>query len=287
VEFLVKNKSLIAFITFTLFCIVSLSISTSRAIINVKEVGSSIVYPFQKGYNFAQGEVRRIWAGFTDISALREELQKTQIKVQKYESESEELSRLQIENDDLRNLLGMKYRVVCDSIPASVISKDPDNWFRTIIIDRGSEDGVMKNMPVVAFTEGQSSVVGKVVAVKSHIAKITPIISSDLKVGGMFQDSRYQGLLRGQSTNSNLSVMDYVSRSADIKYGDIVVTSGNEGIFPEGLLVGTVLKSDIQDTGNYQKAVIKPFINYDLLQEVFIIKKVPDMEFLKMLEEVQ
>jgi rod shape-determining protein MreC len=81
--------------------------------------------------------------------------------------------------------------------------------------------------------------------------------------------------------------MDYISRSADVKHGDIVVTSGNEGIFPEGLLVGTVLKSDIQDTGNYQKAVIKPFINYDLLQEVFIIKKIPDIEFLKMLEEVQ
>ena len=286
-EFLVKNKSLIAFITFSLFCIVALSVSTSKTIVNVKGIGSAAVYPFQKGYSSAQGGIRRLWAGFTDISSLKEELRKTQIRLQKFESESEDIARLQQENDHLRDQLGMKYRVVYDSIPASIISKDPDNWFRTIIVDRGSEDGVMVNMPVVAFADGQRAVVGKVVSVKSNFAKITPIISPELRVGVMFQESRYQGLLRGQSTRSKLSVMEYISRSAAISSEDIVVTSGNGGIFPEGLLVGTVLRSDIPDAGGYQRAVVKPFINYDLIREVFIIKKVPDMEFLNMLEDIQ
>ena len=284
-EFLEKNKPLIAFIIFTLFCIVSLSVSTSKAIINIKGVGGVLAYPFQKGYDVTQGEVRKLWAGFTDISSLREELHKTQTRLQKIESESEELSRLKQENDHLRDLLGMKYRVVYDSITASIISKDPDNWFRTIIVDRGTNDGVMENMPVVAFVEGQRVVVGKVVAVKSRIAKIAPLISYNLKLGAMFQESRFQGLLRGQAANSKFSVMDYISRSADVQAGDIVVTSGNEGIFPEGLLIGTVLKSDAPSSGNYQTAIIQPFINYDLIQEVFIIKKEPDMEFLKILGE--
>ena len=108
-------------------------------------------------------------AGFSELTEVRNELQKTREKLQKYESVSEELTEIKKENERLRSLLGMKENIPYESIAASIISKDPDNWFRTLIINKGSSHGVKVNMPVIAFKDGQKSVVGKIVEVRGSV----------------------------------------------------------------------------------------------------------------------
>jgi rod shape-determining protein MreC len=240
--------------------------------------------PFQKSYNGIQGGLRKIWAGFTELSEVRAELDKTREKLQQYESVSEELSEIRQENNRLRALLGMKEMVGYDSIAASVISKDPDNWFRTIVINKGKSDGLKINMPVIAFKDGQKAVVGKLVEVRGSIARIQPLVSPSIKLGVQLQESRYPGLLYGKTGSSDICVIDYVSKTAAAKFGDVVCTSGQGGIFPEGLLVGTVMKTELPDSSAYQRLFIKPIINYAILEEVFIITKEPDKEFLELIE---
>jgi len=241
--------------------------------------------PFQKGYHSLQKGIHMLWAGFTELSDVRDELQKTQAKLRKYEEMTEELYEIKNENKRLRAILNLKELIVHESVSASIISKDPDNWFRTIIINRGSSDGLKVNMPVVAFSAGNKVIVGKVIEVRSSISRILPIISSDMKLGVMLQESRYPGLLRGYASNSHLCVMDYVSKSAIMKFGDTIVTSGQGGIFPQGLLVGKVIKARIMESSAFQRALVKPFIDYNQIEEVFVIKKEPDEAFLKLLEE--
>jgi len=275
----------VAFISFTLFCIISLSIQSSTLVLTLEGVISAITMPFQKAYDGAQSGVSRLWAGFTELTEVRDELKKTRSNLQKYESMAGEMSELKRENDRLRELLGMKERVEYASIPATIISKDPDNWFRTIIINKGSGDGIKVNMPVIAYQGGQKAVVGTVIEVRGSISRIAPIISPTVRIGVKLQESRFPGLLCGYSGNSNLCKMDYISRAAYIRFGDMVITSGQGGVFPPGLLVGTVIKSYSLESSAYQRAIIKPVIDYNLVEDVFVIKKDLDKDLFEIFDE--
>lgn len=283
-EFLVRHKSIIAFFAFSLFCFVSLSVRSSALTFSIEGIGSLALMPFQKGYYSVQQGVHMLWAGFTELGDVRDELVRTREKLQHYEAVAEELGEIKRENDRLRQLLDMQQRVEYQSIPATIISKDPDNWFRTIVINRGSVDGIRINMPVIAFRGDEKAVVGKVIEVRGSISRILPIISPDMKLGVMFQENRFPGLCMGYAPNSTLVLMDYISKSATIKFGDIIITSGQGGVFPQGLLVGKLIKTLVTDTSAYQKALVRPIIDFNEVEIVYVIRKEPDPELFKLIE---
>ena len=99
------------------------------------------------------------------------------------------------------------------------------------------------------------------------------------------QESRFPGLLCGYSGNSNLCKMDYISRAAYIKFNDMVITSGQGGVFPPGLMVGTVIKSYSLESSAYQRAIVRPVIDYNLVEDVFVIKKDLDKDLFEIFDE--
>ncbi|MGL4370420.1 MAG: rod shape-determining protein MreC [Spirochaetota bacterium] len=286
-DFFIRFKSIAALAVFSIFCIISLFVQGSGFSLTFEGLGSALVMPFQKGYHGTQSGVHNLWAGFTELGDVRKELDETRMKLSQYEGTAEELSQIRNENTQLRELLAMKPKVGYDSIPAMIISKDPDNWFRTIIINRGSNDGVKINMPVIAYNGDLKAVVGKVIEVRGSVSRILPAISPDMKIGVMLQESRYPGLMEGYSANASLCRVDYMSRSAQMKPGDMIITSGQGGVFPQGLLVGNVLKVLSSKTSSFQQVLVKPIIDYDQVEQVFIIKKEPDSSILEMLEGAQ
>jgi rod shape-determining protein MreC len=285
VDFFIRHKTVVAFIGFTLFCIISLSVQSTTFTLTIEGVGSAILMPFQKAYSGFHDGVSRFWAGFTDLNVVREELQKTRKKIQYYESVADELTEIKNENQRLRQVLVLKERIEYKSVPAVIISKDPDNWFRTIIIDRGESDGIKINMPVIAYQGGIKAVVGKIIEVRGSISRVLPVISPDMKIGVKLQDSKYPGLLSGLTINSDLCVMDYISRTALINPGNLVVTSSQGGVFPPGLYVGNVIKITLHESNPYQRAIVKPVIDFNLLEEVFVILKDPDEVLNQIFEE--
>lgn len=284
-EFLRRNKVIAAFIAFSLFCIISLSVQSSVVTLSFEGVGSAIVMPFQKLYYKTVENVHLLWAGLTELKGVRIELQKTRDKLHTFESLTDELTEIKRENDSLRQMLTMQQRIEYEAVPAKIISKDPDNWYRTIIINRGSKDGITKNMPVIAYNGDIKAIAGIVTEVRGSVSRIRPIISPDLKIGVMLQESRYPGLLTGHSTKSNLCIIDYISKSAPVKADDIVITSGQGGIFPAGIFIGRVVKADMSESSAFQRIMVKPYIDFDKLEDVFIIKKIPDDQLLELLKE--
>lgn len=283
-DFLYRNKTIIAFISFFLFCVISLSVQTSAFTFSVEGILSAIVMPFQKGYDLVYDGTQRLWAGFSELGEVRKELQQTREKLQEYESTAENIDEIKIENKRLRKLLNLNTRMEYDSVIAEVISKDPDNWFRTIVINKGKKHGIAVNMPVVAFNGQEKAVIGKVIEVRRSNSRIIPIISPDMKTGVMLQYSRTPGLMQGYASNSDECVIDYINKVEHVADGSRIVTSGQGGVFPEGLPVGKVKETKVLKSSAFQKAIVTPYINYNDIEEVFVIIKLPDPEVLELLE---
>lgn len=170
-------------------------------------------------------------------------------------------------NVRLRKLLQFKESLAPPTMTARIVGHDPSLWFRTVIIDRGSSDGIQKGMPAVTI-EG---LVGQILDASPHYAKVLLAIDPNSAIDVLIQRTRVRGILKG--TSSSDYHLDYVLKNSDIQEGDRVVTSELGGIFPKGLLVGTVTKVIKDRRGMFQQIEIKPSVDYTKLENLIIIMK--------------
>jgi len=292
VEFLSRHRPIVTLIAFTLFCIISLSVQGGGATVTFEGVVSAILTPFSRGYNAIERGLSSLFSGFEDTDSLKENIRQLNARLARYDAMQiemiqAELAELKTENDRLRNMLDLRGKVRYQSIAAELISKDPDNWFRTLVVNRGSDDGVEVNMPVIAYQNGRRVVVGKIVQVRGSISRIQPIVAPDIKIGCKLNENKIPGLLSGYSYNADYCVVNYISRATPAKKGDIIITSGQAGVFPPELYIGTVERTELSETNPYQRIIVKPFVDYSLLEEVFILLKNPDRDLFEMFEEVK
>jgi rod shape-determining protein MreC len=164
------------------------------------------------------------------------------------------------ENVRLTHLLKLTEHTGFKTIGARVIGRDAGNWWKSIQIDRGSNDGLRENLAVL----NADGLIGKVVNVSRGEARVLLVIDPNCKVSALLQDSREPGVVAGNQ-------MTYVDRNAKIKPGEPVITSGLGGIFPKGILIGTVVKAELNRQGMYQDIEIKPAVDFRRLEEVVVI----------------
>ncbi len=175
---------------------------------------------------------------------------------------------VRLENKRLRLLLDFKEAQEIETLPARVIAEDASTWFRTIMIDKGNEQGVIEGMPVVV-AEG---VVGRVVRSSPRFSRVLLITDASSAIASLLQDNRARGVCRGQGDQL---VFDFVLRQEDVSIGDRVVTSGMGGVFPKGLVVGNVKSVDRQEFGLFQTIAVTPSVDFSHLEEVLILLRSP------------
>jgi rod shape-determining protein MreC len=170
-----------------------------------------------------------------------------------------------LENQRLRQLLAMKERLPHKTVAARVIGRDASNWWKSIQIDRGSDDGLRDNLAVL----NADGLVGKTISVTRGEARVLLITDPNCKASAVIQETRDTGVVAGSGSDC---VMTYVSREAKIKPKQVVITSGLGGVFPKGILIGTVTGTEMnQQTGMYQDIQIKPSVDFNKLEEVIVI----------------
>lgn len=184
----------------------------------------------------------------------------------------EQISRLEEyerENEELRRLLSFRQRDKLKrvSIGAEVIGRNPLNWYRTIVIDRGEKDGIKRDMVVVS-SEG---LVGRINQVGPVTSQVILILDEGSSVSAIVQGTREHGIVQGQLTDT--LKMKYLSGKTEVVSGDIVHSSGLGGIYPKGLLIGTVTSVGAADFGLTSQAEIIPAVNFSHLENVLVIKK--------------
>ncbi|PIX26576.1 MAG: rod shape-determining protein MreC, partial [Deltaproteobacteria bacterium CG_4_8_14_3_um_filter_43_13] len=170
-----------------------------------------------------------------------------------------------IANMRLRKLLLFKEEFRGSMVSAEVISEDPSSWFKTVILDKGSKDGIEKKMAVVT-SEGM---IGRVIEVSRSVSKV--LLSTDHRsaIDVMVQRTRAKGILEGRVNQT--CQLKYVSRADDVRMGDDIISSGLGGMFPKGLLLGRVSKIKREGSGLFQYVEVTPSVDFAKLEEVFIV----------------
>lgn len=170
-----------------------------------------------------------------------------------------------LENERLKQLLSLKSTLQTPSVAASVIGEDSAPWYRSIIIDRGSVDGLAEGMPVMAT----SGVVGRVVKVAANSARVLLLTDHVSSIAAMIQRSRARGVLKGKGGDS--CSLEFTIREDDVKVGDVVTTSGVGGVFQKGKILGEVTMVKKGEYGMFQTIDVRPAVNTFHLEEVLVL----------------
>jgi rod shape-determining protein MreC len=194
-----------------------------------------------------------------DNERLKQELVLLQI-------ENSAANELLTENERLRALLDIKKLNPPTAIAVQIIAKGNSPASSTITINKGSDDGIEKDMAVVAG----DGVVGRVQAVLPGTAKVILITDPGSTLAVRVQRNREEGLLEGKL---GLCALKYVSFYADIQEGDQLVTSGLDGLFPKGLPVATVLHVTKHEASAFQTVTARPIISFSRLEEALVLRK--------------
>jgi rod shape-determining protein MreC len=180
------------------------------------------------------------------------------------------LTEIMAENARLRSMLDYKKGAPqFDLVTAAVVGRDPGTWTSTIIINRGTADGIVKDMPVVT----PQGLVGSVVSVYGNVAKVNLVLDPRSAVGALVQrpESRIAAIVEGNSATPLTPKMVNIARDADVIKGDKIITSGFGGIYPKGLLIGEVVDLVNEEGGLLKYAVLNPAVDFDRLEEVSVI----------------
>jgi rod shape-determining protein MreC len=230
----------------------------------------------QTAADFVQSPVTSVSSGltsyFSSISNLRSAQSENDIlkqRVQELELDIKGKEDLTAENDRLRALLNLKEDSKYKVLTARIIGRDPSVWFDSSIINRGSLDGVKLNMPVVS----DGGLIGRVTAVGPLTAQFDLITRDKSGVGsvvGEIGSSNVLGVVAGTS-KSDLVEMRYVSGSADVQPGQVVYTTGHDGIYPAGLKIGEIVEVKSGSATVPHQIFIRPSAGINSVKEVVVL----------------
>ncbi|UGQ16368.1 rod shape-determining protein MreC [Borrelia sp. RT5S] len=193
-------------------------------------------------------------------------------RIQQLEIVTQNVQMLRQENSRLKEQLGFYSSNSSEFISAEIIYLNYSNISSLMAINKGYNDGVQKDMVAVAYQDGFSGLVGKVVKVYAHTARVLPLTSYENFVSARIQNSKFIGLVEGKGHGESLE-MNYVSRLAenDLKVGDAVVTAGFSDD-PGGIYIGRIVNFNILEYNSLLSIKIEPVVVLDKLEYVFLVK---------------
>jgi len=188
-------------------------------------------------------------------------------RLNKCEEERTKYKGAALENERLRNILQMKSERADFVAAAEVFARDPTNWFHILWINKGFGSGISKDM--VAVTPlGLAGRIHRVFNERANVILITDVNSS---VAVRLESSRIEGILEGSGDSK--CYLKYVSKDFEVAQDENVITSGLDGIFPEGLLIGSVSSVNREGGEAFQIIEVKPAQNLNTVEEVVILKR--------------
>jgi len=218
-----------------------------------------------RAINAAIDSVLGVWKHYIFLVGLEQENRMLKTRVAELMRELNEYRERHLEGTRLRDLLALKETLPGTASAARVIDRENAYVFKTILIGKGTSDSLRVGLPVVS-AEG---VVGRIVEASWNVSRVLLITDFNSNVSAFVQGSRVQGILQGGgSTGCSLK---YVERTEEVRIGETIVTSGLGGVFPKGLILGTVSRVDRRGSGLFLNIDVSPAVHFSRLEEVLVV----------------
>ena len=270
-----KNRSIIMVAAAAIIIIVIIALtSMDRGQVSRPEnIIGTIIKPATHALTSIVDSIRNSITGLAEFGSLKETNKILNQQVITLRAQVREIEALKQENQRLREMLDFKNtRSEFDLIGCSIAGKSPDNASGIFIINKGSESGVLKNMPVVT----SKGLVGRVIEPGDGWAKVLPINDQRSSVSVLVNRTRDTGIIKG---NVSFELTGSISLEAAVVEGDDLVTSGMGGIYPKGLFVGKITGINTGEGRLLKTIRVEPAVDFDKLEEVFVLRHVEDFPF--------
>ena len=247
--------------------LISAQINTDRGVPILEAVTFGAFAEVQRAASVVISGVRTSWNDYVALQAvrrdnerLRQEVARLQVALQQEHAQAEQSRTLQ-------QLLDLRLQAQLATVAAGVIAGGASPDFRTLTIDKGTADGLRPDMAVIA----PAGVVGRVIIPSARAAKVQLLIDRNAAAGALVERSRAHGVVEGTGGDLRLN---YLSGTADVKVGDLVVTSGIDGIYPKGFVVGQI-ESVERASGSFGAIAIRPAVDFPSLEAVLVVLTPP------------
>lgn len=240
--------------------------SRLRSLTAVRQVTGTLLYPLQVVALLPRDAAYAAADYFTSVATLQRE--NTKLKEQQLLNAQtlQQVKQLSAENDQLRKLLAANQRVPTASVMSEILYDARDAFTRKVVVDRGSQHGVMPGQPVI----DDVGVVGQVTRVYPFTAEVTLLTDKDQAIPVQVVRSGLRSIAYGQGHSGSLDLR-FMPTNADIKSGDILVTSGIDGVYPPGLAVAKVTNVENKSTDAFARISCQPLAGIDRNRQLLIL----------------
>jgi rod shape-determining protein MreC len=244
--------------------LISAQVNSHAGVPVLEQVTFGVFSQIQRAMSSVVSGVRHGWSGYVGLRGVRAENETLKRDLASAQIQLQAQRALADRSRGLEQLLQLRDRSNLSTTAAEIIADSPTPDFRTMTIDKGTGDGLRADMAVIAA----AGVVGRVVVPSTRAAKVQLLIDRNAAAGALIERSRAQGVVVGEG-DYRLR-MDYVSEVSDVVVGDLVVTSGIDGIFPKGFVIGQIETVE-KNGGAYKRIVVRPAVDFRGLEDVLVV----------------
>jgi rod shape-determining protein MreC len=227
-----------------------------------------LISPFLSKGAGLNKEITSVRGRLKSLEELEKDNASLRVENRQLKATNQALRDVEHEVNRLRRALNYRERSVFKLVPAEILTRDSSTWWKTVTINRGKDDGVEGDMPVVT----DEGLVGKTTTVSKSISVVLLISDENCKVAASVEGTREQGIVSGERVAGGLTPaldLNFLSKQANLQPGQRVYTSGVGGVFPSGLLVGTVKSFRVRELDG--QAQLNPAVDMSHLEDVFVV----------------
>jgi rod shape-determining protein MreC len=262
-----SRSSIVALVIFAaaLLALLSIGPQTTR---KIQATFYEVISPFLKTGSGLERQITSVRTGLKSLEELERDNAALRVESRSLKATNEALRDVEHEVNRLRHALNYRERSIFRLVPAEIIARDSSTWWRTVTINRGEEDGLEPEMPVLT----DEGLVGRTTTVSANTSIVLLVSDENCRVAASVEGTREQGIVTGERVAGSMTPLldlNYLSKQAELKEGLKVYTSGVGGVFPSGLFVGTIRSFQVRALDSHAK--LAPAVDLARLEDVFVV----------------
>ncbi|MFN2508020.1 MAG: rod shape-determining protein MreC [Chthoniobacterales bacterium] len=227
-----------------------------------------LISPFLKTGSSLEKQITSVRKGLQTLEELERDNNGLRVENRALKATNQALRDVEREVNRLRIALNYRERSIFKLVPAEIVTRDASTWWRTVTINRGKRDGIEGDMPVVT----EAGLVGKTTTVSDSVSVALLVSDENCRVAATVEGTREQGIVSGERVAGALTPLldlNFLSKQANLQPGQKVYTSGMGGVFPSGLLVGTVKEFKMRELDSQARLTVA--VDLAKLEDVFVV----------------